>query len=546
MKHLIITASFVLTSILTFGQWTDQGSNMYTADRINQTTRIYLPYSSGNNYIRAATNSDFTYFDGQLGVGIGHQSQYSGYALHVHGLTNLNGNVGIGIGNYTAQARLDLKGAGSTSGTKNFSASNSSATEKFFIRDDGMVSATDGYSIGTTLFMHATWSGTQNMAAYNTFIGQGTGVGATGSGFHNTSIGYLSLNATTTAAGNTAIGSKALKSVTSGGNNVASGLNALLGLTSGAGNVGIGVNALDAITTSSSNVGVGVNAFGALAGASSLNVGIGADTYSTNTLGSTNVGIGYKSGVNITSGSNNTMIGAYAGAGVAGAYSASIAIGRSSWITASNQMVVGQALSNLHINDVYWGAGVSGTTITPTTFKMQVTSITAGQLDNTPNYDFIIAGSQGTGTGVGSDIRFQTAPAGTTGTTQNALVDVMTITGAGNVGIGTDKTTGFKLSVAGKVRAEEIEVSLSSGWADYVFAKDYKLTPLTEVEKYIEENNHLSDVPSAAEVEENGVNLGEMDAILLKKIEELTLYTIEQQKLIEEQGKLIESLIKGN
>ena len=104
----------------------------------------------------------------------------------------------------------------------------------------------------------------------------------------------------------------------------------------------------------------------------------------------------------------------------------------------------------------------------------------------------------------------------------------------GNVGIGTSKITdNFKLSVDGKIRATEIEVSLSSGWADYVFADDYKLDPLVEVEKFIKVNNHLPNVPSAIEVAENGVNLGEMDAILLRKIEELTLYIIELEKKVE-------------
>lgn len=102
----------------------------------------------------------------------------------------------------------------------------------------------------------------------------------------------------------------------------------------------------------------------------------------------------------------------------------------------------------------------------------------------------------------------------------------------GHVGIGTNMTNdvGFMLSVAGKVRAEEIEVSLSSGWADYVFANDYQLQPLAEVEQFITENKHLPNVPSATEVASNGINLGEMDAILLRKIEELTLYMIELKK----------------
>lgn len=102
--------------------------------------------------------------------------------------------------------------------------------------------------------------------------------------------------------------------------------------------------------------------------------------------------------------------------------------------------------------------------------------------------------------------------------------------------IGTTKaTSGFLLSVGGSVRAEEIEVSLTTTWPDYVFSEDYELKPLSEVELYIKENSHLPNVPSDEEVSENGINLGEMDAILLQKIEELTLYVIELEKKIAKQ-----------
>ena len=108
----------------------------------------------------------------------------------------------------------------------------------------------------------------------------------------------------------------------------------------------------------------------------------------------------------------------------------------------------------------------------------------------------------------------------------------MVINSDGNVGIGTYKTSGYRLSVEGKIRAREVRVN-SDGWADYVFAPSYNLMSLYEVEQYIKENNHLPEVPSEKEVIENGINLGEMNALLLKKIEELTLYMIEQEKRIE-------------
>ncbi len=105
----------------------------------------------------------------------------------------------------------------------------------------------------------------------------------------------------------------------------------------------------------------------------------------------------------------------------------------------------------------------------------------------------------------------------------------------GNVGIGTPSPT-HKLSVNGNIRAHEIKVE-TANWPDYVFAKDYKLTSLQETEFYIKKNGHLPGFPSAMEVEKNGVDLGEMNAKLLQKIEELTLHLIQQAKANEMQHK---------
>ncbi|MDD7886048.1 hypothetical protein [Flavivirga sp. 57AJ16] len=109
----------------------------------------------------------------------------------------------------------------------------------------------------------------------------------------------------------------------------------------------------------------------------------------------------------------------------------------------------------------------------------------------------------------------------------------------GNVGIGTTDTKGFKLGVQGKIAAEEVKVALHANWADFVFENNYKLPTLKEVEQHIKEKGHLQDIPSAEEVAKNGIFLGEMDAKLLQKIEELTLYTIAQEKKIKKQSSKI-------
>ncbi len=93
----------------------------------------------------------------------------------------------------------------------------------------------------------------------------------------------------------------------------------------------------------------------------------------------------------------------------------------------------------------------------------------------------------------------------------------------------------FKLSVTGKIICEELKVKLvSSGWPDYVFADKYKLPPLSEVEEFIKTNKHLSNIPSATEVEKNGIEVGDMQKKMMEKIEELTLYVIDLQKQIVE------------
>ncbi|MCH5718186.1 tail fiber protein [Niabella hibiscisoli] len=115
----------------------------------------------------------------------------------------------------------------------------------------------------------------------------------------------------------------------------------------------------------------------------------------------------------------------------------------------------------------------------------------------------------------------------------------------GNVGIGTRNPTD-KLSVKGKIRAQEIKVEADNGanWPDYVFKKDYKLPSLADVEKHILEKGHLPEVPSAEEVEKEGIALGANQALLLKKIEELTLYLIEKDKQLKTQQLVNEELEK--
>jgi hypothetical protein len=119
-------------------------------------------------------------------------------------------------------------------------------------------------------------------------------------------------------------------------------------------------------------------------------------------------------------------------------------------------------------------------------------------------------------------------------------VEQMRIGANGNVGIGTTAISGnYKLSVEGTIRTRKVRVDPNT-WADYVFESDYKLRPLKEVEQFIQQNKHLPEVPSAAEVKKEGLDVGDNQAVLLKKIEELTLYVIEQNKRLDEQQKMLQ------
>ncbi len=106
----------------------------------------------------------------------------------------------------------------------------------------------------------------------------------------------------------------------------------------------------------------------------------------------------------------------------------------------------------------------------------------------------------------------------------------------GDVFIGTNdfvKGAGYKLRVGGKIFSEEVRVQLQSAWPDYVFEKNYRKLSLDELEKYVGENKHLPNIPSAKEIEKDGQRLGEIQIKLLEKVEELTLYILELKKEIE-------------
>jgi len=145
----------------------------------------------------------------------------------------------------------------------------------------------------------------------------------------------------------------------------------------------------------------------------------------------------------------------------------------------------------------------------------------------------------------------QTPAVGETDVTPT-VVPVLITDQAGNIGINTGPYPDYKFAVNGAAIATSFTVKAYPTWSDYVFYKDYHLLPLSTIKAYVDLNHHLPEIPSAAEMAKNGINLGKMDELLMKKVEELTLYLIdkdekekeERQQFKTQQEQLIQAITK--
>ncbi len=283
---------------------------------------------------------------------------------------------------------------------------------------------------------------------------------------------------------NTVFGIGAFTQNTGGSNNLAIGGNAMSLMTSGDLNVSVGVNSMRNTESGNYNTGVGMNALEYFKSGSG-NVGIGHAAMGSGSLvGNDNVALGTSAARYISSGTLNVILGANSFRALS---------------TGSNNISVGSS----NAKDIVSGNNniFIGTSITP----YNTTSP-----NNELNIGNWIVGNNGT-IGIGQF-------------TSQLPSD----------GIAADGEK-YKLFVKDGIKTEKVKVDIaaSNGWADYVFAKDYKLMPLKELATFIENEGHLPEVPTTEEAVKNGIELKQMNILLLKKIEELTLYTIEQQKRIE-------------
>ncbi|MBL3550137.1 MULTISPECIES: hypothetical protein [Chryseobacterium] len=283
---------------------------------------------------------------------------------------------------------------------------------------------------------------------------------------------------------NAVFGMGALTQLTEGGGNTAIGNNAISLMTNGLFNVAVGFNSMRNSVVGNSNTAVGMNALENFQGGNN-NVGIGAAAMGSGNLkGDFNIALGSSALRYANQGNYNVILGG-------DSYRAFVKGNNNIGIGYSNAAQITSGENNIFI----------GTKIVPYNTTSPKNELNIGNW---------IVGNNGT-IGIGEF-------------TTQLPAD----------GIAPDGQK-YKLFVKDGIRTEKVKVDIAAnnGWADYVFEKNYKLMPLNDLAQFIDKNGHLPEVPTTEEAIKNGIELKEMNILLLKKIEELTLYTLEQQKRIE-------------
>ena len=399
----------------------------------------------------------------------------------------------------------------------------------FQYNDQNYIKAPTLGSFNTYLGFEAGSTGT---GGQNTFLGYQTGR-INSSGVYNTFLGYQSGYSNTTGGYNVFIGQQAGKVNVSGGSNLFLGSFAGAGNINGSYNLFMGNSSGQQTTSGSGNTFIGDGAgYANQTGAN--NTYIGRSTgFSGNTAGTFNTFIGYGAGVNAptTNVDYSTTIGVNAvvtqsNSVILGAPGANVGIGNSAPMTKLHITTGVANASGLRLQNL--------TSASPASLTNQTKFLTVNA-----NGDVILGSTN-------SSARVAAAE----GAGWEADGENLKNTNAGGVVVGDVSSTpaGYKLYVAGGVLTEKVKVAVKStaDWSDRVFDPAYRLRSLNEVDRFIQQNKHLPGIPSATEMVKQGNDLHKTDTKLLEKIEELTLYLIEQQKelkSVNEQNNLLNERI---
>jgi len=332
------------------------------------------------------------------------------------------------------------------------------------------------FSLPAQVTTYGTDAGTLGVGS--SFFGHRAGNNNSAVGRHNTVIGYNAGYNNVNSLNGTYVGSSAGLNHTTGNNNTFIGMQSGSRDVSGANNTFLGMRSGYENTTGSNNTFLGTY------------------TGRFNTTGIGNLFVGYTAGYNALAANYNTMLGFQSGYSMTDGGS-NVFLGKRSGYSKTSG-----------VNNVFLGSN-------------------AGENNLTGNGNVFIGNRAGSNQS-GSNMLF----------IDNSNTDTPLIFGnfsANQIGINTTFIpSDYTFAVDGKIIAEEVRVRLSENWPDYVFQPSYDLMPLPELKKYITKHNHLPDVPSAAEIEEaGGTDVGAMNILLLKKVEELTLHVIQLQEEIE-------------
>ncbi|GAB2521908.1 hypothetical protein [Spirosoma aerophilum] len=416
---------------------------------------------------------------------------------------------------------------------------------------------------------------TSMTSGQNTFIGNGAGSNNT-TGFANTYVGAFAGVVNSTGAINTFIGNGAGQQNETGNSNAFIGSGAGSQNTSGSYNSFVGPSAGQSNLTGDNNSFMGYLAgwlntsgvrnafFGSQAGYSTTkgnyNTYLGGNTGFSNKTGNANTMVGFSSG-NQAIADSNTFVGYQAG------YATTTGKGNTFFGTKSGQ---GNVTGN-HNTFVGNGAGPASSNSDNNVYLGYNTGLHDRGYQNTflGTEAGVLLADNGdplfNATAIGAHAKVASSNAVILGNQANVGIGTSAPTARLEVNSGVDNQSGVRLSqlttdspvqiaIAEKVLTVDktgqlvltpsgrFLVRTVADWSDKVFAPAYKLQTLAEVERYIQQNQHLPGVPSAQEVVKNGVEVGKMEAKLLEKIEELTLYSIQQQKEIDELKRLVKQL----